>query len=150
MAGRRPIPTALKILRGNPGKQPLRDDEPQAILGAPKKPSSLGQHASGEWDRLVVLLEGEQRLSVADAPHILAAAIAYQGAMDYRKKAAKRGLDPAEWRRYKTGERMQWGEYRKCVNDLCLSQGTRARAKVGGRGKEAGKLQGFFDRQRKA
>jgi hypothetical protein len=48
--------------------------------------------------------------------------------------------------RFKTGERMQWGEYRKFLNDLCLSQGTRARAKTGGRGKETGKLGDFFAR----
>ena len=30
-SGRRPQPTALKVLRGNPGKRPLNVDEPQII-----------------------------------------------------------------------------------------------------------------------
>jgi phage terminase small subunit len=34
MAGRPPKPTALKLLRGNPGKRPLNDREPKPTLGA--------------------------------------------------------------------------------------------------------------------
>ena len=39
-----------------------------------------------------------------------------------------RGVPADLWLRLKTGERMQWDTYRKFINDLCLSQGTRARA----------------------
>lgn len=147
MAGRRPKSAALKLITGNPGKRQIAEDEPQPVLGWPDKPPGLGKDGFGEWDRLALLLEGEQRLGRADGPHLLGAATAYQGAMDFQRKAKQRGLPHDEWRRFKTGERMQWGEYRKFLNDLCLSQGTRARAKTGGRGKETGKLGSFFARQ---
>ena len=38
MPGRPPTPTALKILRGNPGKRPLNDREPKPTLGAEVPP----------------------------------------------------------------------------------------------------------------
>lgn len=147
MAGRRPKSAALKLLTGNPGKRAIAEDEPKAIPGWPEKPAGLGKDGAAEWRRLAVLLDGEQRLGFADGPHLLGASIAYQGAMDFQRKARQRGLPHDEWRRFKTGERMQWAEYRKFVNDLCLSQGTRARAKTGGRGKETTKLEGFFARR---
>lgn len=144
MAGRRPKSRTIKLVTGNPGKRALRDDEAEAIPGSPLKPPKLGKVASAEWDRLATLLEDEQRLTPADGPHLLGAATALETALEYQRKGKQRGLPHDEWRRFKTGERQQWDAYRKFVNDLCLSQGTRARAsKSGGRGKLASKLEQF-------
>ena len=35
MRGRKPVPTALKKLRGNPGKRPLNDAEPKPDVVVP-------------------------------------------------------------------------------------------------------------------
>jgi len=53
MRGRKPTPTALKLLRGNPGKRPIDDNEPQPEAGhllAP--PEYLNDAARDEWDRV--------------------------------------------------------------------------------------------------
>jgi P27 family predicted phage terminase small subunit len=58
MAGRHPVPTALKIVRGNPGKRPLNRREPVApggpgecpFHGAPEGPESA---ACRYWHELV-------------------------------------------------------------------------------------------------
>jgi phage terminase small subunit len=142
--GRRPKPAQLKLVTGNPGKRPIPEDEPTPVPGWPAKPAGLGKVAEAEWQRLAELLEGELRLSPADGPHLLGAAIAFQSAKEFEKRSRQRGLPHDEWRRFKTGERIQWDTYRKFLNDLCLSQGTRARAKVGGRGKETSKLGSFL------
>lgn len=134
-------------MTGNPGKRAIPEDEPIAVEGWPDKPGGLGKYGGEEWDRLALLLEGEQRLSPADGPHLLTAAKAFASALDFERKARQRGLPHDEWRRFKTGERIQWESYRKAINDLCLSQGTRARAKVGGRGKASSKLEGFLNRR---
>lgn len=147
MAGRRPKPAALKLVTGNPGGRPIPEDEPQPVPGWPDKPPRLGKIAAEEWDRLAFLLEGEQRLGRADGPHLTGAATAYEAAIEFQKRSKQRGLAHDEWRRFKTGERIQWDTYRKFLNDLCLSQGTRARAKVGGRGKETTKLGAFLARR---
>jgi phage terminase small subunit len=52
MAGRRPIPTRLKLLRGNPGKRQLNRDEPTPAAEAPSCPSHLGKTARREWRRI--------------------------------------------------------------------------------------------------
>jgi len=143
MAGRRPKSRKLKLVTGNPGKRPLRDDEPEAPPGWPDKPA-LPKIADAEWDRLAQLLEDEQRLTRADYPHLTGAALAYDAALETRKKLRGRGVPADLWLRLKTGERMQWDQYRKFCNDLCLSQGTRARAsKTGGRGKQTSRLDAF-------
>lgn len=148
MAGRRPKSAALKLVTGNPGKRPVPDDEPVPVPGWPVKPPGLGKFAADEWQRLAELLDGELRLSPADGPHLLGAAIAFQSAKEFEKRAKQRGLPHDEWRRFKTGERIQWDTWRKFLNDLCLSQGTRGRAKVGGRGKETSKLGSFLTRRK--
>lgn len=53
MRGRRPKPTRLKVLTGNPGKRPLNMDEPRPEAAIPDCPSELGPVAKQEWARLV-------------------------------------------------------------------------------------------------
>lgn len=53
MRGRRPKPTRLKVLTGNPGKRPLNKSEPRPIASAPECPPELGPAAQREWARLV-------------------------------------------------------------------------------------------------
>lgn len=53
MRGRKPIPTQLKLLSGNPGKRPLNEGEPQPAPLAPSCPPELSQAAKEEWNRLV-------------------------------------------------------------------------------------------------
>ena len=52
MRGRKPSPTALKRLRGNPGKRalPKSEPKPQAIL--PHVPRFLDKIAKAEWHRI--------------------------------------------------------------------------------------------------
>ena len=46
-----PGPTALKILRGNPGKRPLNDQEPQPESGLPRCPDALTGVARDTWNQ---------------------------------------------------------------------------------------------------
>jgi P27 family predicted phage terminase small subunit len=56
MRGRKPIPTCVKLLRGNPGKRPLNEGEPQPAPLAPACPSELSQGAKDEWNRIIAEL----------------------------------------------------------------------------------------------
>ena len=58
MRGRKPKPTAVKQLAGNPGKRPLNDREPQfrAPDAAPYAPRFLNEPGKAEWRRIVGLL----------------------------------------------------------------------------------------------
>lgn len=57
LKGRKPKPTALKILEGNPGKRQLNAKEPTPPKKAPKCPSWLDAEAKKEWRRLSRQLE---------------------------------------------------------------------------------------------
>jgi P27 family predicted phage terminase small subunit len=52
MAGRKPKPTALKELAGNPGKRALNRREPKPASGLPPCPRHLTGEARKEWRRM--------------------------------------------------------------------------------------------------
>src|SRR5439155_23962240 len=54
--GPAPTPTALRILRGNPGRRPLPLNEPRAPLGPPPPPPELSTAALAEGNRLTPTL----------------------------------------------------------------------------------------------
>ena len=64
--GRKPKPTALKVLEGNPGKRPLNDREPVPPKGTLKCPAWLLPEAKKEWKRLAPALEAMGVLTMAD------------------------------------------------------------------------------------
>ncbi len=53
MRGRKPKPTKLKVLTGNPGKRPLNHNEPRPEPAVPDCPPELSGAAQCEWNRLV-------------------------------------------------------------------------------------------------
>lgn len=78
MRGRRPKPTAVKKLQGNPGKRALSTREPKPEVGAPTRPSNLDDIAGAEWDRLSALTSSMKVLTKADGPILEATVIAYR------------------------------------------------------------------------
>ncbi|MEB6358721.1 P27 family phage terminase small subunit, partial [Klebsiella variicola] len=66
MAGRRPKPTHLKVVTGNPGKRKLNDKEPTPAKEIPGPPAHLTDWGKVAWGRLTVLLDGMGVLTVAD------------------------------------------------------------------------------------
>ncbi len=52
MRGRKPKPTRLKVITGNPGKRPLNLDEPTPEPAIPDCPPELSPAAQTEWQRL--------------------------------------------------------------------------------------------------
>jgi P27 family predicted phage terminase small subunit len=77
MRGRRPKPTRLKLLTGNPGKRPLNADEPQPDPAIPDCPPELGPVARREWDRLVGELAALRLLTHLDRAALAAYCNAY-------------------------------------------------------------------------
>ena len=55
--GRKPTPTAIKELEGNPGKRPLNANEPKPEKKAPSCPKWLESEAKKEWRRLAKEME---------------------------------------------------------------------------------------------
>jgi len=64
--GPKPLPTAVKKLRGNPGHRPLNDDEPELPNDLPSCPDHLDKVGKKEWTRITGLLDGRGLLTEAD------------------------------------------------------------------------------------
>ena len=62
--GRKPKPTALKKLEGNPGKRPLNELEPLPQVTMLRCPNWLEPEARTEWRRLAPVLIGAGILGV--------------------------------------------------------------------------------------
>lgn len=79
MPGPPPTPLSLKILRGNPGKRPLRA-EPQPTLTerAPEVPAFVDGYAADEWRRVAPELYRLGLLSMLDTGPFAAYCVAYQ------------------------------------------------------------------------
>ena len=69
--GRKPKPTRLKLLEGNPGRRPLPKDEPAPKAKIPPCPKHLGKVGRKEWRRVTKelatlgLLTGLDRATLA-------------------------------------------------------------------------------------
>lgn len=68
MKGRKPKPTAIKLVTGNPGRRPLNTREPavERITVPPPPPEELDELARAEWTRTAPLLMRAGLLSTID------------------------------------------------------------------------------------
>jgi P27 family predicted phage terminase small subunit len=77
MRGRKPKPTKLKVLTGNPGKRPLNHHEPRPEPAVPDCPPELSEAAQREWQRLVRELSKLNLLTHLDRAALAAYCNAY-------------------------------------------------------------------------
>jgi P27 family predicted phage terminase small subunit len=77
--GRRPLPTHLKVLRGNPGRRALPENEPEpaAPLQVPDAPAFLQGYACDEWYRIAEELLRLGLLTVVDLQPLAAYCMSY-------------------------------------------------------------------------
>lgn len=64
--GPAPLPTNIKIMRGNPGHQKLNRNEPKPRPVAPSCPAWLGIEAKREWRRISKELDALGLLTIVD------------------------------------------------------------------------------------
>lgn len=68
MAGRRPKPTHIKLIEGNPGKRALNEREPKPPRWkASAPPEHLSDKAKSAWESVVAILDNLGVLTTADA-----------------------------------------------------------------------------------
>ena len=64
--GRKPKPTQIKVVTGNPGKRPLNHNEPKFKLGIKSMPSWIKGEAKKNWNRLIKILSAANIVTEAD------------------------------------------------------------------------------------
>ena len=77
MRGRKPVPTALRLVTGNPGKRPFNPHEPKPRLAIPSCPAHLSPSAKAEWKRLARTLHDLGVISALDRAALAAYCQAY-------------------------------------------------------------------------
>jgi phage terminase small subunit len=65
-SGRRPKPTALKVLHGNPGRRKLNEGEPKPPEGAVMAPERMSKAAKVVWDEIAPVCIAMGTLTTAD------------------------------------------------------------------------------------
>ena len=75
--GRKPKPTKLKLLHGNPGKRKINDKEPDPDVCIPDMPDFLSELAVAEWEYIAPKLERLGLLSEIDHAGLAAYCQAY-------------------------------------------------------------------------
>ncbi|ECF2367701.1 phage terminase small subunit P27 family [Salmonella enterica subsp. enterica serovar Mountpleasant] len=66
MAGRRPKPTRLKVVAGNPGKREINENEPLPAREIPPVPEHLTDWGKVAWGKLTELLDDMEVITIAD------------------------------------------------------------------------------------
>ena len=91
--GPAPTPTTLKLLRGNPGRRPINDKEPQPEQGIPTRPGWLTTEAKAEWNRITAELESLGVLTIVDRGALAAYCQAWGDLVEARKLVNELGAN---------------------------------------------------------
>ncbi len=94
MKGRKPKPTMLKLLAGNPGGRRLNEREPQPSLPAslPAPPKHFSRDARREWARTGGMLLRSRVLTEIDLPALAAYATVYGRWVQAERHIARTGI----------------------------------------------------------
>ena len=89
--GRKPKPTALKVLAGNPGKRKLNDREPKPKAVIPRCPKILQGEARSEWRRIAKKLHALGLLTEIDRAALTGYCLAWARLVEAEEMLRKHG-----------------------------------------------------------
>lgn len=90
--GPSPTPTAIKLIRGNPGKRKINKDEPKPTVTMPHCPDYLDDVAREEWNRLAPILVRMKVLTEADYIALASLCQTYSTMMKAQEQLNKSGI----------------------------------------------------------
>lgn len=91
MRGRKPTPTHLKLIAGNPGKRRLNTREPQPRAAVPSCPPLLQGEARREWRRISKELHALHLLAKIDRSALAAYCLAWSAWSEAQEKLRLEG-----------------------------------------------------------
>lgn len=156
--GRKPTPTHLKLVTGNPGRRPLNKDEPQPVAGRPKCPAHCSKNARKLWDYVCDLLHDMGLLATSDAVALEMLCEAYSDFLaasdtlkefgdDFYETTNESGstmyrVHPALAKKQDADRRI-----RGWLAEFGLTPSSRTRVKAGTDGKEEDPIEKYFGRK---
>lgn len=152
MRGRRPAPTVLKLLKGNPGKRALNPDEPRPEVpqDAPPCPTWLEGEGRKEWNRLAPHLHALGLLTAVDLGLLAAGCQAFGRWREYEALCSKVGPAASLELKYRRFANQALANYLRIAAEFGLGASARARMKAPGTVKKSrgGAHERFFGRKR--
>lgn len=127
MRGRKPTPTTLKLLKGNPGHRPINDAEPKPAKAAkpPAPPRGMNHRAKTHWRKLAKQLHATGLLTVIDEDALARYCNLHVLLRDAQRTIEKQGFTTISDR----GNEVQHPAV--MVADKCISQLNRLAAEFG-------------------
>jgi P27 family predicted phage terminase small subunit len=92
MAGRKPTPTKLKLVSGNPGHRPINTDEPQPKAATARAPAGLSKLALKHWRTVSRQLSAARILTELDKPALVLYCEAWARWRDATDQVEARGM----------------------------------------------------------
>lgn len=92
MRGRKPKPTKLKILQGNPGRRRLNTREPAVDELQSDCPDFLGTQSRKEWDRIKAVFLEHKILTESDRSALIAYCSAWGRWIEAEEQIKKSGM----------------------------------------------------------
>ena len=89
MRGRKPKPTHLKLIEGNPGKRPINGREPKPPTDQPTCPAHLSPTAKAEWKRRAATMNAIGLLTRIDRTVLATYCQAYGRWVEAERKLAE-------------------------------------------------------------
>jgi len=139
MRGRKPQPTSLKVLNGNPGKRPLNDLEPTPEAKLPKPPKHLSKIARRAWLEMSKRLDDCGITSKIDGVAFQLLCEAYGNYLEACEKVAAHGavwLDKGEgkipkfaYSPYWAIMNREWEKVKQMLVEFGMTPSSRARVK---------------------
>ena len=152
MKGRKPLPTAVKLFRGNPGKRRLNSAEAKPPIGPPDCPKHLDKTARQEWKRVAGLLSEAGLLTQVDRAALACYCTAYGRWVEAEKQVKQFGtviLSPTKKfpmkSPYLSTAESAMEQMRKFLVEFGMTPSSLSRIGVGASGRE-GQLDEFLKR----
>lgn len=92
MPGRKKTPTALAIIKGNPGKRPLPENEPKPGAAKPRAPHVLSEEAKKHWRTVVKQLHAAKVMTRLDIDALALYCEAYARWVEANESLVKYGM----------------------------------------------------------
>jgi len=136
MPGRKAVPTATKILNGNPGKRALNDREAEPPPKLPRAPTYLSKAAKAEWRRMGGRLLEVGLMTALDETALAAYCQAFSNWVDANKEiqeqgatvwTAQGGLARSPWVSIAAEA---WKEMTRMLGEFGMTPSSRSKVKV--------------------
>ena len=92
MAGRRPKPTQLKVVGGNPGHRPINKNEPKPKAATNRAPNGLSKDALKHWHTVAKQLSAAKILTELDKPALILYCEAWARWREATNQVGERGM----------------------------------------------------------